>query len=249
MRVAEAEFGGEAVDGGAAVAKSLFDCAAESEANAVEIAGNAGLVLADLPADLGEGLFFGIVKAETLFIARIESGESGLQGTHKKRGVPFAVRVGGLNGNSLREFLNCLCAGRLCVVFFERFEAAPGADGVNMTLGENGAKPGFERAAPVEVTEKRALATGAVHEAIKLGEKRVSEIAGFRRSRTATEHRGCSGAQVASILADEMLPRGFAIFHAGGRESQVLQMEGREIFLELLWRQGSAGKPFLGAAL
>src|SRR5271163_4156832 len=133
-------------------------------------------MLADLPADLGEGLFFGIVKAEALFIARIESRESGLQGAHKKRGVPFAIGISRLNGNGGRNFMR----GGFCLVVIEGFEAAPRTDGVNVTLGENGAKPGFERAAAVEVTEKRALATGALREPIEFGEKRVSEIAGFR---------------------------------------------------------------------
>jgi hypothetical protein len=53
LRVAEAEFGGQAVVGSRAFAKSFFDGATESEADTIEIARNAGLVLGELLADLG----------------------------------------------------------------------------------------------------------------------------------------------------------------------------------------------------
>jgi hypothetical protein len=51
--VAKAAFGSEAVGGRAAFAESFFDGAAESQADAIEIARNAGLVLGELLADLG----------------------------------------------------------------------------------------------------------------------------------------------------------------------------------------------------
>ena len=58
-------------------------------------------------------------------------------------------------------------------------EAAAGANGIDVTLGEDGAEPGLERAAAVEIAEEGA-AVGSIGETVKVGEKRVSELAGCR---------------------------------------------------------------------
>src|SRR5271154_4939428 len=112
--------------------------------------------------------------------------------------------VGRLNGNGLREFL---CAW-FCIIVVEGFEAAASADGVNVALSENGAQPGLERAATVEITEKRALTAISVGKSIELGKKRVGEFAGFRGSGAAAEHGGSRGAKVRAIGADEVFPCG-----------------------------------------
>ncbi len=135
MGVAEAEFGGKAVGGGTAFAEGLFDGAAKSETNAIEVARDAGFVFGELSADFGEGLLLGVVEAQSLFIAGIEGCERGVQGTDKKRDVAFPIGVERLDGNGLRDFVGA----RFCVVLLEGFKAAGCANGVNMTLGENGA--------------------------------------------------------------------------------------------------------------
>ena len=170
MRFAEAEFGGETIGGGAAVAQSFFDGAAKGEADAIEVARDAGFVFGELPADFGEGLLLGIIEAKALLIAGIESGKGCLQSADEKSGVAFAMRIGGLNRNGLRNFVRRMPIGRFCVAIIERFKAAAGADGVNVSLGENGAKPGLERAAAVEITEERTLAARAICKAVEFSE-------------------------------------------------------------------------------
>jgi hypothetical protein len=83
LGVAEAEFSGETVGGGTAVAKSFLDRAAKRETDAIEIARDTGFVFGQLLADFGESLLLGIVKAKALLITGIESGDGGLQGTDK----------------------------------------------------------------------------------------------------------------------------------------------------------------------
>ena len=120
---------------------------------------------------------------------------------------------------------------------------------VDVTLCENGAKPGFERTAAVKITEEGAFAASAIGEAVELGEERVGEFASFGGSRAAAEDGGCGGAKVWAIGGDEMLPGRFAIFHASGGERQILEMEGGEIFVKFLSREASTSQALLGASL
>jgi hypothetical protein len=241
LGLAEGGLGGKPVSGGAAGAENFFDGAAECEANAIQVARYAGLVFGELAADFGEGLLFGVVEPKALFVARIEGGESGLQGADKKSGVALAVGVGRLDGNRVRDFLDSLGVGRSSVIFIEGFEAAIGADTIDVTLSENGAEPGFERAAAVEIAEEGAVAAVSIGEAIEFGEERVSELAGFGRSGATTEDGSCGGAKVRSIGGHKMLPSGLAIFHASGGEGQVLEMERGEIFVEFFGCKISGG--------
>jgi hypothetical protein len=78
LGVAEGAFGRETVGGRAACAENFFDGTTECEADAIEIARDAGLVFRELTADFCEGLLFGVVEAEALFVARIEGVKSGL---------------------------------------------------------------------------------------------------------------------------------------------------------------------------
>ena len=245
MRVAEADFGSEAVYSGTPVAKRFFDGAAESKADAIEVARDAGFVFRKLAANFGEGLLLSIVEAQALFVARVEGGKSGLQGTNEKRDVALAMRVGGLYGNGLGDFV---VAG-LGIVVVEGFEAASRADSVNMALSEDGAEPGLERTAAVEIAEEGALAAGSVGESVEFGKERIGKIAGFRGSGTATENGGCGGTKVGAEGADEMVPRRFAIFHASGGEGQVFEVQCAEVFVEHFRREGSAGEALFRAAL
>ena len=94
LRLAEAEFGGKTVDRGATVAKSFFDGAAKRETDTIQIARDAGFVLAELSADFGQRLLLRVIKAQTLLIARIECGDSRLQCTNEKSGVAGAIGIG-----------------------------------------------------------------------------------------------------------------------------------------------------------
>ena len=165
MRVAEARISGGAIGCGTAIAKSLFDGAAQSETNAIQIARDAGLMLTEMLANFGESLLLGVVQAQTLFIARIKACESSLQCSDEKRVVALAVRVSDRSRNARQ---NLLSSAALAIIAIKRFEAAAGADGIDVALSENGAEPGFQRAAAVEIAEKGTFAAVAIFEAIEL---------------------------------------------------------------------------------
>jgi hypothetical protein len=242
---AESGLRGETVDGGAAIAKSVLNGAAKGETDAIEIARDTGFMLAELFADFGEGLFLGVVQAQALVIAGIEGGESGLQRANEKCDVAFAMRVGGLDA----DWRGQMRSAGVRILVVERFEAAALSNGVNVPLRQHGAKPGFERAATVEVTEKRAFAAGAFRKSIEFGEEGVGEFASFRGGGAAAENSGCGGPQIAAIRGDEMLPSGFGIFEAGSGECKIFEMQGAEIVIELFLSETAAGEPFLGTAL
>ncbi len=245
LGVAESVIRGRAISGGTAMAKSFFDSAAQDEANAVQIARDAGLMLAELPANFGESLLLGVVQTQTLFIARIESRESRVQRADDKRDVALAVRVSGRSGNTHQ----ILSSAALRLIAIERFEAATGADGINVALGENGAEPGFQRAAAMEIAEEGAFAAVALLQPVEFGKERIREFRSLRRSGAAAQNRSSGGAQIAAIGAEEMLPRGFAIFDASGGKSQILEVQRGEIILEFLRGQTSACQDLLRAAL
>lgn len=152
--VAEAGLWRDAVGGRAGVAQRGFYFRAKFTSDAIEIAGDAGFVFAEGAADLGESLLLGVVEAETLSVARIKGGEGAVKCGGEKSEVARAMRVGwriaeGGDGMDLRGMLR----GAVAVIEFG--EAAIGADGVDVALGEDGAEPSLERAATVEIAEER----------------------------------------------------------------------------------------------
>ena len=118
-----------------------------------------------------------------------------------------------------------------------------------MALRENGAEPGLERAAAVEIAEERTLAAVSLRKTIKLRKERIGKFAGLLRSGTATENGGGGSPKVRAEGVDKMVPRRFAVLHASGGERQILKMEGAEIFVHLFRREGSAGDALFHAAL
>src|SRR2546423_2269368 len=118
-------------------------------AGALEIAGGAGLVLTEFAADLGQGLIGCVVEAEALFVARVEQAEGDFEGAVEERDELGAVRVvwrGGDVCDGLRRGEGRCGRGRGTVVGgFDWSEAAAGADGINVALGEDGTKPRLER--------------------------------------------------------------------------------------------------------
>jgi hypothetical protein len=249
LGVAEAEFGGKAVGGRTAVAKRFFNRAAKRNTDAIEIAGNTGFVFRELAANLGESLLFGIVQTQALSIARVERGDGGLQGADKESGVAFAMRVSGLHGSGVGNFLKRVSVRRLRVIGIERLKATAGANCVDVALGENGTEPGSEGAAAVEIAKEGAFSARAVRKSVEFSEERIRQIAGFRRCRAAAENGGSGSAKIGSVGADEMVPRGLAIFHAGGGEGEIFQMEGGEILVDFFGSEVSADQPFLRTAL
>ena len=75
---------GVAVETAAAFAKGLLDLVTQFAARAVEIAGDAGFVLAEFAADLGEGLLRGVIQTKALFVSGVEQAERNLQSAAKE---------------------------------------------------------------------------------------------------------------------------------------------------------------------
>ena len=111
-------------------------------------------------------------------------------------------------------------------------KAAAGANGLDVALGENGAEPGLERAAAVEIAEEGAT-VGSIGEAIEVGEKRVSEFAGCRRVRRAAEDGSGGGAEISAEGGNEMIPGCRGALCASAGEGEVLKVEIGKILVEL----------------
>jgi hypothetical protein len=154
-----------------------------------------------------------------------------------------------LHGSGVRDFLKRVSVRRLRVIGIERFETAPGANRIDVTLSQNGTKPGFEGAASVEIAEEGAFAAGAVRKTVEFREERIRQIAGFRRCTAAAENGSSGSAKIGTIGADKVIPCGLGIFHAGSGEGEIFQMESGEILADFFGREVSARQPFLRAAL
>src|SRR6266849_3669681 len=127
-------------------------------------------------------------------------------------------------------------------------EAATGADRIDVPLGKNGAKPGLQGTAPVKVAEERALRPFAAGQTVQLGEERIRELAGFRRTCGAMKNRGSRSTQVRAVRREEVLPGSLASFGAGSREGQIFNVEPAEIFFKALRGPRSGGQALLCAA-
>src|SRR6266581_3702183 len=127
-------------------------------------------------------------------------------------------------------------------------EAAPGADRIDVPLGKNGAKPGFQRTAPVKVAEERAFRPFAAGQTVQLGEKGIRELAGFRRTCGAMKNRGGRGTQVRAVRLEKVFPGSLASFGAGSRQGQIFNMESAEIFFKALGGPRTGGQALLCAA-
>lgn len=170
--------------------------------------------------------------------------ECGLKSASEERDVPLAMRIAERSvrrGSGVR-------IRRLLVIVAEFLEAAAGADGIDVALGQDGAKPGLQRAATVKIPEERALGALAAIEAVKIGEERVGKFGGFRGAGSAMKNRSGCRMEVDAIAGKKLFPGGFAAFGTSAGQRQVLQMKGTEIFFELP-RSGSAGgEALFGAA-
>src|SRR5437899_11336527 len=89
-------------------------------------------------------------------------------------------------------------------------EAAPGADRIDMPLGKNGEKPGFQRTAPVKVAEERAFRPFAAGQAVQLRENGIRKHAGFRRTCGAMNNDDVRRAQVRPVRTEKEPPANLA---------------------------------------
>src|ERR1700682_3424415 len=155
------------------------------------------------------------------------------------------MRIAGLHPRSeqrLRPFIASFALAKL-------LEAPARADGINVPLGKNGAEPGLQRTASMEVTEKRPFRALAARQTVQLRKKGIRKITGIRGTRFAAKNRSGGGSQVSAILIEKMLPGHLASFGAGGGQGQIFEMQRAQIVLELLRCHRSGCQGLLCAAL
>src|SRR5712691_6451694 len=109
-------------------------------ADAVQMARNAGFMLAEESADLRKSFFLGVVETEPLFFLRFEALECSLQGACEEGNVAFAMRIDERDRRPKSRRWGCIAR----FVFTKLLEAAAGADGIDVLLGKNGAEPGLQ---------------------------------------------------------------------------------------------------------
>src|SRR5438046_898555 len=151
------------------------------------------------------------------------------------------MRIDGLKRRSERSF-------RLSVARFvlaKVLEAPAGANGVNMPLGKDGAEPGFQRAASVEVAKERTLRAFAIRQTVQLRKEGICKIAGLGRTHAAAKNCGCGSAQVGAVGSEKMFPGGLAPIGASGGQRKIFELQRAQIFLELLRRYRSWGQRLL----
>jgi hypothetical protein len=76
-------------------AQGGLDRGSEFAADAIEIARDAGLVFAEFPADVCEGLLVGVMEAQALAVERAEGVERFVEGVGEKREIARAMGIGG----------------------------------------------------------------------------------------------------------------------------------------------------------
>src|SRR5271154_2225430 len=104
-------------------------------------------------------------------------------------------------------------------------EAACGADGVDMALGQDGAQPRLQRAASMKISKQRVVATFLFGESIEIRKKGVRKIVRGGRTRWTTQDGSRGGAQIRAIRGDEVVPGVGVPIGAGGGQAQVPQMQ------------------------
>src|SRR4029077_6713254 len=156
-----------------------------------------------------------------------EAFESSLQGTRERCDVALAMRIRGLRSDQrLRRSIASFVLGKL-------LKAPARANGINVPLGEDGAEPGLQRAAPVEIPEERTLRALAASQTVQLREKGIREVTGIRGTRFATQNGGRSRAQVSTVGGEKMFPGSFTSFGTGAGQGQIFEMQRAEVFFEL----------------
>src|SRR6266436_4019445 len=188
-------------------------------ADTVQMTRNAGFMLTKKAADLRKSFFLGVVETEPLFFLGFEAIERSLQGASEERNIAFAMRIGELDRRPKRRrsFI-----ARFVITKF--LEATAGTDRIDVPLGKNGAEPGLQGTATMEVTEERTVSAFGLGQTIQIGKKGIREVAGFRRTRRATKNRGRGSAQISAVGVIKMLPGGLYSFGAGGGQSQIFEM-------------------------
>jgi len=211
------------------VAQTGFDLAAQLATDAVEMAGDGCFVLAEQAANLSQRKIPGVIRGEAQEVARGQRSKSLQQGILKKREIESTVGVWvGLARRTVQA--PTICGFGL---FFKRVEAPGGAQGVDVSLSEDGAEPGGKLAAPVEITEEGAARSGGIGEAVEFGVERVGEFAsaGFMHAvRARGANDGAGGCvEVFAKVAEEVLPSRLTAFGTGASEGQIRNLQGIQI--------------------
>jgi hypothetical protein len=227
-------------------AQKIFDVVAQLATNAIQTARDAGFVLGEFTADFRESLLLDVVEAKALAVKRVQQCEGYLDGAGEDRQVSLAMGIGGCRCAKSVAGVPVVHGDRAVLVFGQLGQAGAGAKSVYMALGEDGAKPSLQGAASVEIAEQGAVRALSVGQAVKIGEKRVRQFVSVWGSWRAAENRAGGGSEVRLVSCNEEIPGGNVALSAGGRESKVLKMQGREIFLQS-GGGGFASKGFLGA--
>ena len=114
-------------------------------------------------------------------------------------------------------------------------------------MSKNGAQPGGQFAAAVEMVKERYAANGGFP-AVERGVQRVGEFAGVRiAGRTLGDGRGC-GVKIQAISGEKMFPGGFASCSARASQGQIFQVKRAKVTLDLLPRSGLGSKALGNAA-
>src|SRR6266550_9221769 len=102
------------------------------------------------------------------------------------------MRIAGLHLRSEQRPRRSLAS----FIFAKLLEAAARTDGIDVPLRKNGAEPGLQRTAPMEVTKERTFRAFAGGQAVQLGKKGIREITSFRGTRVRAKNRGRRRAKV-----------------------------------------------------
>ena len=211
------------------VAQTGFDLAAQLATDAVEMAGDGCFVLAEQAANLSQRKIPGVIRGEAQEIARGQRSKSLQQGILKKREIKSTV---GVWVGLARRTVQATTISRFGL-FFKRLETPGGAQGVDVSLSEDGAEPGGKLAAPVEITEEGAARSGGIGEAVEFGVERVGEFAsaGFMHAvRARGANDGAGGCvEVFAKVAEEVLPSRLTAFGTGASEGQIRNLQGIQI--------------------
>src|SRR6266699_5709220 len=133
-------------------------------------------------------------------------------------------------------------------IFAKLLEAAARADGIDVPPGKNGAEPGLQRTAPMEVTKERTFRAFAGGQTVQLGKKGIREITSFRGTRVRAKNRGRRRAKVSAVLSEKMLPSRLTSFGTSGGQRQIFKVQRAEIFFEFRRNKSSTRQTLRCAA-
>src|SRR5438105_9504935 len=194
-------------------------------------------------ADFGQGKVFQVVGNEPGAIERIQGRDGLLESRSQSMKITGPVGILWFPIGFLLGGKNPLDA----FVVRQTFEPFFLSQNINVALGENGAKPGGKRAAAMEMIEERDAADSRLA-AVKRGVQGAGKFARVRIARAALGNRGSGRIKAMAIGGEKMVPGRIATGRASGGQSEIFEVQGIQVILELLRRSGFAGEALGGAA-